>query len=232
MTRGRSVRDMSNEDEKEPAYPAWRRFWWGVKYLFWSAEEILAEEKRNMNRVIMNQQYDIKQAVRESEWTMADARKCVKDHNMEAATQHLHAYAQQLVGLARMRDRANRLSQLKITLGVTMSQVQMMKIHESMAFALDKWSDKDSLDSRLLVMDKMEEDLAETRELLDAADMRLEQHAHATETTAAAVYVNKPIDDTVKNLLTQLQEDDIKALERQLPDVGKRIRKKQIPVRY
>lgn len=220
------------EDDKEPAYPAWRRFCWGVKYLFWSAEEILAEEKRNMDRVILNQQYDIKQAVRESEWTLADARKHVKDHNTEAATQHLHAYAQQLAGLARLRDRANRLAQLKITLGVTMSQVQMMKIHESMAFALDKWSNKDSLDSRMLVMDKMEEDLGETRELLDAADLRLEQHAHITETTEAAVYAHKPIDATVKDLLTQLQEDDLNALERQLPAVSRKAKKKAVLLRH
>lgn len=217
----------------EDTYPTWRRFWWGVKYLFWSVEEILAEEKKNMDRVISNQQYDIKQAVRESEWTLADARTSVAEHNMEAATQHLHAYAQQLVGLARMRDRFNRMNQRKITLSVTISQVQLMRIHESMAFALDKWSDKDSLDSRMQVMDKMEEDLAETRELLDAADQHLEQHVHITETTEAAVYVNNPIDATVTTLLKQLQEDNVKALEQQLPAVNKRsIKKKPVPLRH
>jgi len=203
----------------DDGYPTWRRFVWGVRHLFSSTEEILDDAKNTITKVERKLAYDIKTAESQAEWTLEAARAHVRNHNPKAAEELLHGYAQELVGLKRQRDLANRLRQRKITLTVTTSQVTMMRIDESMAFALDKWSDKDSLESRLQVLDKLQEDLAETREMLDTADQTLETHAHVSETTEAAVYANNPIDATVSQMLGQLEKDEADRLLADAPKV-------------
>jgi acyl-CoA reductase-like NAD-dependent aldehyde dehydrogenase len=221
---------MTDKEEKvvDPALD-WRRFWWGLRYFFWSTEAILAEEKRIITTVKFNLAYDIKQAIRESEWTMSHARTCMREHTTEAAKQHLQAYAQQLVGVARLRSMANRLDQLHVSLSVNNIQVHMMKSHESLAFAMEKWSDKDSIEARSKVMKRLADNLADTREILAEADHSLEYHQKETETTVAAVEVTKPIDVTVDMLMKQLEqeEDDLAAL----PKVARRKPVRSVQVR-
>jgi hypothetical protein len=231
---------MSNSDSsdtEDEGYPRWRRFCWSVKYFAWSTNDILAQEKKNIGQVIFNLEYDMKQATNEADWIMSDAKKCNRDGDEQGAKQKLHAYTQKRRDLGRLQLTVNRLNQLKLSLTINDSQVHMMKISESMAFALEKWSDKDSVGSRMKIVKKMEKSLANNRELLDETDLTMEQHQRETEKTEQAVDIGQPIETMVNALFQKLQDDEEKAKDlmvQQMPRVPKRkpFVKKSVSVRH
>lgn len=220
-----TMSDSEESETEDEGYPRWRRFCWSVKYFGWSTNDILAQEKKNIEKVIFNIGYDMKQATNEADWTMSDARKCVRDNDEQGAKLKIHAYTQKQRDIHRLHLTTNRLNQLKLSLTINDSQVHMMKISESMAFALEKWSDKDSVGSRMKIVKKMEKSLANNRELLDETDLTMEQHQRETEKTELAVDIGQPIEITVNSMFQKLQKEEETAKDlmvQQMPRVPKR----------
>jgi len=227
----------SKNDTEDDGYPLWRRFCWSLKYFGWTTNDILAQEKKNIEQVIFNLTYDMKQATNEAGWLLSDARTCNRNGDEQGAKQKLHAYTQKQRDLSRLQNTINKLNQKKLSLSVNDSQVHMMKIDESMAFALEKWSDKDSIDSRMKVVNQMEKDLADNREILDETDVILEQHQKITESTEAAVDIGQPVEKMVNSLFQKLQDDEEKEKDRlvkSMPRVPKKkpVARKPVSVRY
>lgn len=202
-----------SDDEDDTPY-TFRRFWWDLTHLFTSVADIVEEEKRKIDTILWNINYDIKTAERESEWVYEAARISQRTSNTEGARQHLLSYAQKQVSLRRMREHAGRLDQHKASLTGINIQFHMTNSHEHLAWAVESWSKTNNVDKRLENLDKLAESLGDMASLVNEGDTVLEQHNVTMENTQPMVQSSHNIDTTVAGLLKQLQDEHLKEAPR------------------
>lgn len=223
---------MSDDEEDKDETPyTWRQFWWDFTHVFSSVADIVEEEKKKIDTMLWNTEYDIKIIERETEWIYDAAGTCMKKKNTEGARQKLLSYAQKLVSLRRMREHAMRLEQYKTSLSGINIQLHMTTSHEHLTWAIASWSKNTNMDHRIENLDRLANSLDKMATLVNEGDIRLEHHNTVVEKTEPMVQVTHNIDSTVSSLLTQLQGEQSDALLKEAPRLAKNNNSRKPPVK-